>query len=494
MPVPLPVPVDDAVELVRTRVLDAVDGRGRSVLVPGFGVAAGALEVEGVRLDLGVGVVVLRFAIDTDRVRNVFSSDGAVDPVLARGAGLGVSGGFVLRVLRTLIIEALFVMLDRGVGLGVAAGDSVDFVLLKLRRLATEPFREWALSLVSRDGGPPESGVLALLAALVTEAVRECVELDDDPVVRRAGVGRVVTLAVDDAREGRADTVGLVATDELTDDVREWTDDAVGVGLLADDPVDALATDDVREWTTGRAFGVAVFPVDAALGVDTVLRRALGLEDDKEDRLAAVALVGDLLTAFVAVPGDGRTADLAEALLEVVARLDADVRVVGVLVTVGVLAEGVDRTELPDDWCRSVDGPARDDSPFLSFSVLSLETGRFPVRSGRGGPLMTVGVGLFGLPSEGETRCRDPTETTSVFEAAVGLRGVGPDEVGVCLLDCEAAAALDAARDDETEALDAELESRSLRRPLRSDGSGVSTPRRGRADRDARFACPGPWL
>lgn len=494
--VPVPVAADEVVEVVRTRVLLAVDGRGRIVLVPGFGVAAGVFVAEGDRLDRGVVDVVLRFAMDTERVRNVFSSEGAVEPVLARDAGLGVSAGFVVLVLRTLIMEALFVMPDRGVGLGVAAGDSVDFVLLKLRRLAREPFREWVLSFVSRDGGPPVSGVRALLAALVTEALRECVaaELEEDPVVILAGVGRVVTLAVDDAREGRAAAAALAAVEEPTEDVRECDAGTVAAALAADDAVDALATDEVREWVIGRVVGVAVFPADAALGVDTVLRRALGRDDDNDGRLVVAAFVGDLLAAFVGdlLPGVGRVVDLAEPVLDDAALLETEALVVGVLAAVGVLAEGVDRTELIDDWCRSVDGPARGESPFFSASLFSLETGRLPVRSGRGGPLITVGVGLLGLPREGETRLREPTETTRVFEAAVGLRGVGPEEVGVCLLDCDAAAALDAARDDVTDALDAELESRSRRRPLRSDGSGVSTPRR--VDTDARFACPGPWL
>lgn len=500
--VPVPVAVEEAVEFVRTRVLLAVDGRGRRVLVPGFGVAAGVFEVvEGGKLDRGVGVVVLRFAMDTDLVRNVFSSEeGAVDPVLARDvAGLGVSAGFVVdRVLRTLIMEALFVIPDLGAGLGVAVADSVDLALLKLRRLASEPFREWALSLVSRAGGPPVSGVLALLAALVTEALRECVaELEEDPVVARPGAGRADTLAVEDAREGRAAVMGLTAVEELTEDVRECEAGTVAAALAADDAVDALATDDVREWLIGRVFGVAVFaPAAAAFGVETVLRRALGRVDDSDGRLEDAAFVGDLLTAFVGdlFAGVGRAVDLADALLDVAVLLETAALVVGVLAAVGVLAEGVDRTELIDDWCRNVEGPARGDgeSPVFSLSLFSLETGRLPVRSGRGGPLITVGVGLLGLPREGDTRLRDPTETTRVFDAAVGLRGVGPDEVGVCRLDCDAAAALEAARDDVTDALDAELESRSRRRPLRSDGSGVSTPRR--VDTDARFACPGPWL
>lgn len=170
----VPAEAGEVVDVVRTRVLVAVDGRGRTV--PVFGVAVGVFVAEGDKLDRGAGVVVLRFAMDTDRVRNVFNSAGAVDPVLARDAGLGVSAGFVavVLVLRTLIIEALFVIPDLGVGLGVAVGVSVDLALLKLRRLAREPFRECAVSLVRRDGGrAPLSGVLALLAALVTEALRE---------------------------------------------------------------------------------------------------------------------------------------------------------------------------------------------------------------------------------------------------------------------------------------------------------------------------------
>lgn len=496
--VPVPVAVDEAVELVRTRVLLAVDGRGRSVLVPGFGVAAEVFDVEGVKLDRGVGVVVLRFAMDTDRVRNVLSSEGAVEPVLARdAAGLGVSAGCVDFVLRTLIMDALFVIPDLGVDLGVAAADSVDLALLKLRRLASDPFREWALSLVSRAGGPPVSGVLALLAALVTDALRECVaELEEDPVVALAGVGFVVTLAVDDARDGRTAVIGLTADEELTEDVRECAAGVAAAALADDDAVDTLATDEVREWEIGRVVGVAAFPAGAALGVETVLRRAAGRVDDNDGRLDVAAFVGDLPAAFVGdlFAGVGRVVDLADALLDVAALLEMEALVVGVLAAVGVLAEGVDRTELIEDWCRNVEGPARGEgeSPFFSLSLFSLDTGRLPVRSGRGGPLITVGVGLLGLPREGETRWRDPTETTRVFEAAVGLRGVGPDDVGVCLLDCDAAAALEAAREDVTDALDAELESRSLRRPLRSDGSGVSTPRR--VDTDARFACPGPWL
>ena len=99
-----------------------------------------------------------------------------------------------------------------------------------------------------RAGGPPVSGVLALLAALVTEALRECpVELEEDPAVVLPGVGRAVTLAVDDARDGRAAVIGLTAVEELTDDVRECEAGAVAAALAADDAVDALATDEVRE-------------------------------------------------------------------------------------------------------------------------------------------------------------------------------------------------------------------------------------------------------
>jgi len=210
---------------------------------------------------------------------------------------------------------------------------------------------------------------------------------------------------------------------------------------------------------------------------------------------------GVLTGAFAAAVGVFGTAGFGVVDFVVVVAAD--------LADVEVLAVAADLTEAMDVWCRNAgldfcgrrtgvdcrcrrgcDGPASGVegageavSRLVPDPDATLDAVVLPVRSGRGGPVMTF-VGVGGLAPVRDDEARPlalPTDTIGVLLAAVGLRAMGPD-VG-----CSRRAATDTGRDvdldDMTDDVDAELERRRRRSPL-----GWSVESTGERTVDARLA------
>lgn len=430
-------------EVARTRVDPPVDGVCRvSEGVDGVLTVVVTFGFAGV---LGEPAVVADF-VDVDRSDFVDAAGRSVGAALADPRRSGVL--LVARAAATDALLASDVRLAEGVTVGVFAARAAAVADLGMGGTAgAEPgvtlgARAFVLDadIVRVRGARPPFIVVAVLAA---DPVRDRAVADFAPVV----VGVVVAAAFVPA--------------------------AVAVAVAA------------------RAAGLAVVAVPcfaayaAALVAAAILAAAVlcaGLVGDVDPDLTAVA---DALPAAVAVAVLVAPIAVRADELERAVAVEADVREVATELTdASDIWWRRPRVGLAGRWAREPgrdagEGDVTDDSPTARLAAALDPLALPPVKSGRGGPVMTcparAGVGLCTLCPAGVVRPLAPTDTTNVLCAAVGLRGCGPLAGGArrcaeAVRDAEAAV-----RTDTAELVDAELDKRRVRRPLGSMFSGVWT-------------------